>query len=78
MTKHLRQSCKKQGRNQEKEMGKKLRKQKCCREQNYKVNDSYIYIFLISIPREKREMLQSYNKNRKIETRNFQRTSMNS
>lgn len=41
-------------------------------------NKTQLFISLISIPREKREMLQSYNKNRKIETRNFQRTSMNS
>lgn len=41
-------------------------------------NKTRLFISLIRISREKREMLQSYNKNRKIETRNFQRTSMNS
>lgn len=43
MTKYLRQSSKKQERNQEKEMRKKHRKQKCCREQNYKIKHSYWY-----------------------------------
>lgn len=77
MTKHLSQSSKKQERNQEKDMGKKTQKTKMLQGAELQ-NKSQFHILLISIPREKREMLQSYNKNRKREARNFQRTSMNS
>lgn len=73
MTKHLRQSSKKNKR----ETKKKTQETKMLQGAELQ-NKSQLHILLISIPREKREMLQSYNKNRKIKARNFQRTSINS